>query len=308
MTTNRSMIAKALIPGVHQFVGLAYGETPQEHLPLFEVLKSGRSFEEEVHVSGMGGASVKHEGQAVMYDDIRETFTSRYQHETIAAAFAVTKEAFDDDQYSIIARAKSQELGRAMADTKQVKAASIFNYGFDTSGLHNGGDGVPLFGVHPTTVGSYNNMVQADLSESALEDAVIAISKMTNDRGILMSAKAQSLHIPAELQFVAQKILKSDLSTGIGLLGNSNKTTNDTNAIREMGILPKGVHINHRFTDPDAWFIKTSVTNGTKMFIREALAGSNDTDFNTDNMLFKFRERYSFGWTDARQWYGSSGN
>lgn len=306
MATNRSMISKALIPGVHEFVGLAYGETPQEHLPLYEVLKSDRSFEEEVYVSGMGGAQTKAEGSAVMFDDIRETYTSRYNHETIAIGFAVTKEAFDDDQYDVIARAKAQELGRAMADTKQVKAASVFNNGFDTNYL--GGDGSPLFATnHATTVGTFSNKVSTDLSESALEDAIIAISKMTNDRGILISAQAQSLHIPAELQFVARKILNSDLSTGIGIYGNATKTVNDTNALREMGMLPKGTFINRRFTDPDAWFIKTSVPNGTKMFVREALSGSEDVDFSTDNMLFKFRERYSFGWTDPRQWYGSEG-
>ena len=317
MTTNRSMIAKSLIPGVHEFVGLSYGETPQEHLPLYEVLKSDRSFEEEVYVSGMGGADVKPEGQAVMFDDIRESYTSRYQHETIAIGFAVTKEAFDDDQYDTIARAKAQELGRSMADTKQVKAVSVFNYGFTNDGLHNGGDGVTLFSTaHPTSVGTFSNMVSADLSESALEDASIAISKTTNDRGILISLKAQSIIIPPELQFTARKILFSDLSTGAGTFAlqngltaaQSTKTVNDMNALREMGSFPKGTFINHRLTDPDAWFIKTSAPNGTKMFVREALSGSEDTDFNTDNMLFKFRERYSFGWTDPRQWYGSQGS
>ena len=172
MATNRSMISKSLIPGVHAFVGMAYGETPQEHLPLYEILKSDRSFEEEVYVSGMGGADVKAEGSAVTFDDIRETYTSRYQHETIAIGFAVTKEAFDDDQYDTIARAKAQELGRAMADTKQVKAASIFNNGF--SGSYLGGDGSPLFSTtHATTAGTFSNKVSTDLSEAALEDDVI---------------------------------------------------------------------------------------------------------------------------------------
>lgn len=302
------MIAKSLIPGVHQFVGLSYGETPQEHADLYEILKSDRNFEEEVYVSGMGGASVKPEGQATTFDDIREAYTSRYQHETVSIGFAVTKEAFDDDQYDTIARAKSQELGRAMADTKQVKAAATFNLGFDAAVL--GGDGSPLFATdHATSTGAtFSNKVAADLSESALEDACISISKMTNDRGILISAKAQSLHIPAELQFKARKILHSDLSTGLGILANANKTTNDTNALREAGMFPKGTKINHRFTDPDAWFIRTSIPNGTKMFVREALSGDQDVDFVTDNMLFKFRERYSFGWTDPRQWYGSEGN
>lgn len=308
MTTNRSMIAKSLIPGVHEFVGLSYGDTPQEHMPLFEILNSDRSFEEEVYVSGMGGADIKQEGAAVMYDDIREAYTARYQHETIAIGFAVTKEAFDDDQYSTIARAKAQELGRAMADTKQVKAAAVFNRGFNAS--YVGGDGVSLFSAaHPTSSGvNFSNAVAVDMSESALEDAVIAISKFTNDRGILISARPMSLHIPAELQFVARKILNSDLSTAIATNGTTGVTNvNDINAIKQTGQFPKGVFLNHRFTDPDAWFIKTSVPNGTKMFVREALSGSEDTDFNTDNMLFKFRERYSFGWTDPRGWYGSAG-
>ena len=300
------MIAKSLIPGVHEFVGLSYGETPQEHMPLFEIVNSNRSFEEEVYVSGMGGANEKAEGAAVQYDDIREAYTSRYQHETVAIGFAVTKEAFDDDQYSTIARAKAQELGRAMADTKQVKAAAIFNRAF--SGSYLGGDGASLCSTtHPTSTGTnFSNSVSVDMSESALEDAVVAISKFTNDRGILMSARPVSLHIPTDLQFVAKKILGSDLSTVLQVNGGNGITNvNDPNIVK--GYFPKGVFINHRFTDPDAWFIKTSIPSGTKMFIREALSGSEDVDFNTDNMLFKFRERYSFGWTDPRQWYGSQG-
>lgn len=316
MTVNRNSIPKSLVPGVHEFVGLSYGETPQEHLPLFDVLTSQRAFEEEVYMSGMGGAPTKGEGAAVSFDDIQESWTARYQMETVAIGFAVTKEAFDDDLYDNIARAKAQELGRAMADTKQVKAAAVFNRGFNSS--YTGGDGVPLFSNnHPTISGTdFDNAVAVDLSESALEDACIAISKFTNDRGILISARPQSLHIPTDLSFIADKILKSDLSTGQGIYNSANSltaaqsaagTVNDINVLRTMGKFPGGVHINHRFTDPDAWFIKTTVANGTKMFVREALSGSEDVDFVTDNMLFKFRERYAFGWTDPRGWYGSSG-
>ena len=313
MTVNRNSIPKSLVPGVHEFVGLSYGETPQEHMPLYETYNSVRAFEEEVYVSGMGGAPVKGEGAAVTFDDIQETFTSRYQHETVAIGFAVTKEAFDDDLYDNIARAKAQELGRAMADTKQVKAAAVFNRGFNAS--YTGGDGVPLFSNnHPTISGTdFDNAVAVDLSESALEDACIAISKFTNDRGILISARPKSLHIPSDLSFIADKILKSGLSTGAGIYATQNsltaaqatKTVNDANIVG--GKFPGGVHVNHRFTDPDAWFIKTTVPNGTKMFVREALSGSEDVDFVTDNMLFKFRERYVFGWTEPRAWYGSSG-
>jgi len=308
MATNRNNIPKSLVPGVHEFVGLAYGETPEEHAPLFEMYNSIRAFEEEVYVAGMGGAPEKAEGAAVQFDDIQETYTSRYNMETVAIGFSVTKEAFDDDLYDNIARAKSMELGRSMADTKQVKAAAIFNNGFN--GSFTGGDGVSLFANnHPTIGGTdFDNRVATDLSESALEDACIAISQFTNDRGILISARPQSLHIPSDLQFVAQKILQSDLSTGIGIAGINDKTVNDMNALKSMGKFPGGVFVNHRFTDPDAWFIKTTVPNGTKMFVREELGGTEDVDFVTDNMLFKFRERYAFGWTDPRGWYGSEGS
>lgn len=316
MATNRSMIQKSLVPGVHEFVGLSYGETPQEHMPLYEMYNSIRSFEEEVYVSGMGGAPLKPEGTAVTFDDIQETYTSRYQHETIAIGFAVTKEAFDDDLYDTITRSKAQELGRSMSDTKQVKSAATFNNGFNAA--FPGGDGVSLFNAaHPTTTGTYSNTVAVDLSESALEDATIAISKLENDRGILLSLRARSLHIPPELQYIANKILYSDYSTtravtGVNLAGTSVDTdattnVNDINALKSLGSVPEGYFINHRFTDLDAWFLKTTASNGTKMFVREELSGDQDVDFVTDNMLFKFRERYSFGFTDPRGWYGSSG-
>ena len=307
MTTNRGAIQKSLIPGVHAIVGLNYAETPVEHEPLFDIYNSVRSFEEEQYQSGLGGAPIKPEGSAVQFDDIQETYTSRYRHETVALGFAITKEAADDDLYETIAKAKSQELGRAMADTKQVKAAAIFNNGFDTSAP--GGDGEPLFSnTHPTTVGSFSNKVSVDLSESALEDATIAISKIENDRGILLSLREKSLHIPPELQYVAHKILKSQLSTNTSTAGSNGITNvNDMNILNNNGRFPGGVYINHRFTDPDAWFVRTTAPNGTKMFVREKLSGQEDIDFSTDNMLFKFRERYSFGWTDPRHWYCSQG-
>lgn len=310
MATNRSMIQKSLVPGVHEIVGLSYGATPEEHLPLYEMVKSIRSFEEEVYVSGMGGASEKPEGTAVQFDDIQETYTSRYQHESIAIGFAVTKEAFDDDLYDTISRAKAQELGRAMSDTKQVKAAATFNNAFSASFL--GGDGVSLINAaHPTTSGTFSNTAGAvELSEAALEDACIAISKLTNDRGILLSLRPKSLHIPTDLMFVAEKILGTSLTTTAlqNVAGSENvSNANDINAVKSLGKFTGGVHVNHRFTDIDAWFIKTTAVNGTKMFVREELGGDTDVDFVTDNMLFKFRERYSFGWTDPRSWYGASG-
>ena len=310
MVTIRGSIPNSLVPGVHEFVGMSYGETPQEHAPLYESVKTNRAFEEEVMVSGMGGASVKSEGAAVEFDDIAETWKSRYTMETVAIGFAVTKEAFDDDLYDTIAKAKAQELGRAMADTKQVKAAATFNRGFNAS--YTGGDGVTLFSNnHPTTSGTdFDNRVAADLSESALEDICIAVAKFTNDRGILISARTQSLHIPPELEFTANKILKADFSGSA--VKNVAGAENVGGLLMQPNIVggkfPGGVHVNRRFTDPDAWFIKTSIGNGTKMFVREALAGSEDVDFVTDNMLFKFRERYAFGWTDPRQWIGSEGS
>jgi hypothetical protein len=311
MTVTRAQLPKSLVPGVHEFVGMSYGATPEEHAPLFEMVKSVRAWEEEVMLSGMGGAPNKAEGSSVTFDDIQETWTSRYVMETVAIGFGVTKEAFDDDLYSNIARAKAQELGRSMADTKQVKAAAIFNNGFNANGSYNGGDGVPLFSAaHPTSSGvNFNNTTNLDISETALEDAVIAVNQFKNDRGILISARTESLHIPVQLEFITNKLLKTDYS--------SNQTVQQSGS-NVGGILfmpnivggrfPGGIHMNRRFTDPTAWFIKTSVPNGTKMFIREALNGSDETDFLTDNMLFKFRERYAFGWTDPRQWYGNNGS
>lgn len=310
MTTTRGSIPNSLVPGVHDFVGMSYGETPQEHLPLFEIVNTKRAFEEEVMMSGMGSAFVKSEGQAVQYDDIQETWKSRYDMETIAIAFAVTKEAFDDDLYDTIAKMKAQELGRAMADTKQTKAAAVFNRGFNSS--YVGGDGVSLFSnSHPTSSGTdFDNRIAVDFSESALEDVCVSINKFTNDRGILISARPQSIHIPVELEFVANRILKAEYS-GVGVIKNVAATENVGGLLKQPnmagGKFPGGVHMNRRFTDPDAWFVKTSVPGGTKMFIREALSGSEDVDFATDNMLFKFRERYGFGWTQPRQWIGSEG-
>jgi hypothetical protein len=267
-------------------IALSYGATPEEHKPLYDIMNSNRSFEEEVYVSGMGGALNKPEGTAVQFDDIQETYTSRYQHETVAIGFAVTKEAFDDDLYDTIARAKAQELGRAMADTKQVKAAATFNNAFNPA--FPGGDGVPLIDpAHPTS-------------------AHVAICKLENDRGILLALRPKSLHLPPELQWTAEKILNSTLTTVTATIGGTGITNaNDINAVNSLGKYPGGVYLNHRFTSPTNWFIKTTATNGTKMFVREALSGDSDTDFVTDNMLFKFRERYAFGWTDPRAWYGA---
>lgn len=306
MPITRLNIPKSLVLGVHEFVGLSYAEAPEEHLPLYEVLTTDKAFEEDVMMSGLGSAQVKGEGQSTPYDDITEEWTARYTPQTVALGVSMTHEAFADDQYGNLLKTKSKAVGKAMADAKQVKAAAIFNRGFNSS--YVGGDGQPLFSAsHPTIAGTFDNAYAVDLSESALEDMCVDASKLTDSRGVLISARAQSLHIPPELSFVAEKLLKSDLSTGVGVYGNATKAVNDINALKSTGKFPGGVFVNHRFTDPDAWFVKTSVGMGTRMFIREGLVGKEDVDFDSDNIMFKFRERYCFGWTDPRQWLGSAG-
>ena len=252
--------------------------------------------------TGFGTAQTKPEGEQVQFDDAQETWSSRYVHETVAMAFAITEEAIEDNLYGTTGKMKAAAMGRAMANAKQIKAAAIFNNGFSASALYAGGDGVSLFSTsHPTLLaGNQSNRVSADLSETALENALINISLLKDDRGILIGAKANSLHIPPQLQFIAHRILKSD-----GRVGTAD---NDTNAMKDMGLFSKGYSINHRFTDTNAWFIRTDVPNGTKMFVRVPLGTKDDVDFLTGNMRYKARERYSFGWSDWRQWYGSAGS
>lgn len=310
MTIKRSDIASQLIPGLNAIFGTAYKAIDGEHKPLFDVEKSRRSFEEEVKLTGLGTAATKPEGAPVSYDDAQEFYKSRYIHETIALGFIITEEAVEDDLYDTFSKYRAQFLGRSMANTKQVKAADVFNNGFNTAYL--GGDGAALFSAsHPTVLGTnQSNTVSADFSETTLENALIALSTYRDDRGILISATAQSLHIPPALQFAVHKVLKSDLSTTpmTNVAGTENVSNkNDINAVRSMGFFPRGVHINHRFTDSDAWFIRTDVPNGTKMFERVALQTGTEGDFDTGNMKYKARERYSFGWSDWRQWYGSAG-
>jgi len=308
MAINRGNIAKQLVPGLNAVLGAEYKSVDGEHLPLFDVENSKRSFEEETLMTGLGTAPVKHEGSGVEYDDMQEAWTARYTHETIALAFAVTEEALEDNLYDTWAKIRAKALGRAMGNTKQVKAAAIFNNGF--SATRPGGDGVALFSdSHPTlSAGVQDNNVATDISEAALETAVIGISLFKDDRGILISAIPKSLHIPTNLRFSAFKILKSDLSTTVATVGTTAATNvNDTNALRSGGFFPGGIHINHRFTDTDAWFIRTTCPNGTKNFVRKALSTGTEGDFDTGNGRYKARERYSFGWSDWRQWYGSSG-
>ncbi len=299
---TRAQFAKQLVPGLNAIFGTAYKSIDNEHAPLFDIERSDRSFEEEVLMTGFGTAPVKSEGDQVFFDTASEAWTSRYTHETVAMAFAITEEAIEDNLYGTTGKMKANAMGRAMANAKQVKAANVYNNGFNTSALYAGGDGKPLFATdHPTlAAGTQSNKVSSDLSETALEAALINISLTKDDRGLLIGARAVSLHIPPQLQFVAHRILFSDLRVGTA--------DNDTNAMKDMGLFSKGYNVNHRFTDTNGWFIRTDVPNGTKMFIRAPLATKDDVDFLTGNMRYKARERYSFGWSDWRQWYGSSGS
>ena len=310
MAINRSNISKQLLPGLNAIFGIEYNSIEDEHAPLYETENSDRAFEEEVLMTAFGEAPVKAEGAAVEYDTAQESWTSRYTHETIALAFAVTEEAMEDNLYDTFAKIRARALARAMASTKQVKAANVFNNGFDAN--YAGGDGVALFSdSHPTVGGSTqdNNLTGADLSEASLETAVITIQKLKDDRDILIGAMPRSLHVPPDLQFTAEKVLYSDLSTRTATHGSDGITNrNDVNAVRSMGVMPDGCFVNHRFTDTNAWFVKTDVPNGTKMFTRAPLATKMEPDFDTGNLRFKARERYSFGWSDWRNWVGNAGS
>jgi len=310
MAINRASISKELLPGLNAIFGLEYGNVDNEHAPLFDTENSDRAFEEEVLFTGFGTAPVKGEGAAVQYDQAQEGYTARYTHETVALAFAITEEAMEDNLYDTFSKLRARGLARAMANTKQVKAADVFNNGFSSSYL--GGDGVALFSAsHPTVSGNQSNIIgSSDLSESSLETGLIAISKVKDDRGILIGAQAVSLHVPTDLVFVADQILNSTMSTTIGV--NPTDTTvgatnlNDINSIRNQGMVPKGFFVNRRFTDTNNWFLKTDVPNGTKMFVRAPLATKMEEDFDTGNLRFKARERYSFGWSDWRGFFGAN--
>jgi|TARA_R110000803_G_scaffold48368_1_gene100511 hypothetical protein len=312
MAINRGSIAKQLLPGLNAVFGMEYGEVADEHAPLFETENSDRAFEEEVLFSGFGTAPTKGEGAAVSYDDAQESYTARYTHETIALAFAVTEEAMEDNLYDTFAKLRARGLARAMANTKQVKAADVYNNGFNTA--FTGGDGQPLFSAsHPTVSGGTqsNNLGASDLSEAALEAALISISKAKDDRGILIGLQVKSLHVPSDLAFTADQILNSTMSTTIGVnpttAANGATNVNDVNSIRNQGLVPGGFYVNRRFTDTDAWFLKTDCPNGAKMFVRAPLQTKMEPDFDTGNLRFKARERYSFGFSDWRSYYGANG-
>ena len=305
MAINRASISKELLPGLNAVFGMEYGEVNNEHEPLFEVENSDRAFEEEVLFTGFGTAPTKGEGASVSYDDAQESYTARYTAETVALAFAVTEEAMEDNLYDTFAKLRAKGLARAMANTKQVKAANIYNNGFsDTIG-----DGAAFFSAaHPTiSDGNQSNLLAAsDLSEATLETALTTSQKIKDDRGILIGASVVSLHIPVDYWAVADKVLSSPGNTGTSA-ASANPNTNAINAIRNMGMVPEGYYINRRFTDTDAGFVKTDVPNGTKMFVRSPLQTKMEPDFDTGNLRFKARERYSFGVSDWRGWFGSAG-
>jgi len=297
---NSGSFAKALWPGVNAWYGKAYSEYPEEWNKLFDTYKSSKAFEEDVGVSSFGLAVQKGEGQPVTFDTERQAFITRYQHVTYALGFIITREAMDDDQYAIVGQRKAQGLAFSMRQTKEIVAANVYNR-YNTSG-YVGGDGVTLLSTsHPTLAGgTVSNQIAtaADLSEAALEQAVIDIAGFTNDRGLLIAVRPKTLIIPRQLMFEAKRILNSD--------GRPGTDNNDLNAIKNMGLIPSTV-VNHYLTDSDAWFIRTDVPHGMKYFERRADSFDMDNDFDTENAKYKATGRYSFGWTDFRGIYGSPG-
>jgi len=302
MAISRAQLLKELLPGLNALFGLEYAKYENEHQDIYETESSDRSFEEEVKLSGFNAAPVKDEGSAISYDNAQESFTARYNHETIAMGFAITEEAMEDNLYDSLSARYTKALARAMAYTKQVKAVNPFNNGF-SGGSFDSGDGVDLFSTsHPLVSGGTNAntpSTQADMNETSLEAAVISIAGWTDERGLLIAGKPSKLIIPPNLMFVAQRVLKSELRV--------STADNDINAIRSMGTIPNGFAVNHYLTDTDAWFIITDIPNGFKHFVRTAMETSMDGDFDTGNVRYKSRERYSFGVSDPLGAYGSSG-
>lgn len=301
MAISRAQLLKELLPGLNALFGLEYAKYGEEHKEIYETETSERSFEEETKLSGFSAAPVKNEGSAIAYDNGQEAWTARYNHETIAQGFSLTEEAIEDNLYDSLSARYTKALARSMAYTKQVKAAAVLNNGF-TSG-YNGGDGVPLFSAaHPLVSGGTNSNIPstaADLNETSLEAAVIQISLWTDERSLLIAAKPRKLIVPPSLQFVATRLLETELRVGTN--------DNDINALKNNGSIPEGYAINHFLTDTNAWFLTTDVPNGMKHFERVPLQNSMDGDFDTGNVRYKSRERYSFGWSDPLGMYGSAG-
>jgi len=301
MAISRSQLVKELEPGLNALFGMEYKRYDNEHEQIFDTESSDRAFEEEVMLTGFDLAPTKTEGAGVSYDTAQESFTARYTHETIALAFAITEEAVEDNLYDRLAARYTRALARSMSQTKQVKASSVLNNAFSSS--YPGGDGVSLCNsAHPTALGpNFSNTpaVAADLNETSLEQAIIDIAGFTDERGLKTAIQGMKLLIPKELQFVAERLMVSNLRVGTA--------DNDVNAIRSMGMLPEGYVVNHFLTDTDAWFIKTDAPNGLKHFTRAGMKTGMEGDFDTGNVRFKARERYSFGWSDPRGIYGSAG-
>jgi hypothetical protein len=302
MAISRAQLLKELLPGLNALFGLEYARYGEEHKEIYETETSERSFEEETKLSGFSAAPVKNEGQAIAYDNAQEAWTARYNHETIALGFSLTEEAIEDNLYDSLSARYTKALARGMAYTKQVKAASTLNNGF--SSAYTGGDGVALFSTaHPLVSGGTNSNRPAtgvDLNETALEAAVIQIAAWTDERGLLIAAKPKKLIVPPALMFVATRLLETELRVGT--------TDNDINALKNNGSIPGGYTVNHFLTDTNAWYLTTDVPNGMKHFVRTPMSTGMDGDFDTGNVRYKARERYSFGWSDPLGMFGSPGS
>jgi len=301
MAISRAQLLKELLPGLNALFGLEYERYGEQHKEIYETESSERSFEEETKLSGFSAAPVKNEGSAIAYDNAQEAWTARYNHETIALGFSITEEAVEDNLYDSLSARYTKGLARAMAYTKQTKAAAVLNNGFSANAL--GGDGVALFSTaHPLVSGGTNSnrpATAADLNETSLESAVIQIAAWTDERGLLIAAKPRKLVIPPALQFTATRLLETSLRV--------STADNDINALKNNGSIPEGYCINNYLTDTNAWFLTTDVPNGMKHFVRTALSNSMDGDFDTGNVRYKSRERYSFGWSDPLGMFGSAG-
>jgi hypothetical protein len=300
MAISRAQLVKELEPGLNALFGLEYRQYADETKEIFDTESSDRAFEEEVMLSGFGNAAVKPEGQGIQFDDAQETFTARYTNETIALAFAITEEAIEDNLYDRLASRYTKALARSMASTKNIKGAAVLNNAFNAG--FSGGDGVSLINTaHPTLSGTFSNRlaVNADLNETSLEQSLIDIAAFTDERGLKVAARGMKLVIPSNLQFTADRLMKSDQRVGTA--------DNDINALKNMGMIPEGYVVNHYLTDTDAFFIKTDVPNGLKHFSRSPIKTTMEGDFDTGNVRYKARERYVFGFSDPRGIFGSQG-
>ena len=303
MAITRAQLVKELEPGLNALFGMEYKRYENEHEDIFEIESSERAFEEEVMLTGFAAAPNKAEGAGVAYDTANESFTARYTHQTVALAFSITEEAIEDNLYDRLASRYTKALARSMANTKQVTAANILNNAFTNSAAYYGGDGVPLcYSAHPTALGpTFSNTpsVPADLNETSLEQGIIDIAGFTDERGLKIAVMAMRMVVPKENQFTSERLMKSTLRTATA--------DNDINAIKSMGLVPDGWCVNHFLTDTDAWFLMTDAPNGLKMFQRAPIRTAFEGDFDTGNVRYKARERYSFGWSDPRGIYGSQG-